>query len=126
MNGDARRGFTLIELMVVMAVLALLAMLVSPRYFKSVEQARETALRTNLQETRRAIDQYFTDRGQYPSSLQDLVDERYLRSLPIDPMTDRADTWTLVAPRNGQRGNVYDLRSGAAGQASDGTAYATW
>ncbi len=126
MNGDPPRGFTLIELMVVMAVLALLAMLVSPRYFRSVEQARETTLRTNLQETRRAIDQYFADKGQYPLSLQDLVDERYLRSLPVDPITDRADSWNVIAPRNGQRGNVYDLRSGASGQASDGTIYATW
>lgn len=126
MSGNAQRGFTLIELMVVMAVLALLAMLVSPRYFSSVEQARETALRANLQETRRAIDQYFTDKGQYPSSLQDLVDERYLRSLPVDPMTDRTDSWTLVPPRSGHRGTVYDLRSGSTGQASDGTSYAAW
>lgn len=109
-----------------MAVLALLAMLVSPRYFRSVEQARETTLRTNLQETRRAIDQYFADKGQYPLSLQDLVDERYLRSLPVDPITDRADSWNVIAPGNGQRGNVYDLRSGATGQGSDGTNYATW
>lgn len=120
------RGFTLIELLVVMAVLALLALLVSPRYFQSVDRAKEASLRTNLQETRRAIDHYFTDKGRYPASLQALVDERYLRSLPIDPLTDRSDTWSIVAPKDPTLGTVYDIRSGAAGQANDGTAYATW
>lgn len=122
----ARAGFTLIELLVVMAVLAMLALLVSPRYFQSVDRAKEASLRANLQETRRAIDHYFTDKGRYPPSLQALVDERYLRSLPVDPLTERSDTWTIVAPKNAQLGAVFDIRSGAAGPAGDGTAYASW
>jgi general secretion pathway protein G len=121
-----RTGFTLIELLVVMAVLALLATLISPRYFQSVDRAKEVTLRASLQEARRAIDQHFTDKGRYPASLQELVDERYLRSLPVDPVTDRSDTWVIVGPRDPRLGSVYDIRSGAQGASANGTPYASW
>jgi general secretion pathway protein G len=120
------RGFTLIELLVVMAVLALLVLIVSPRYFQSVDKAREASLRATLQETRRAIDQYYTDKGRYPPTLQALVDERYLRSLPVDPFSERSDTWTIVSPKDPQLGAVFDIRTANPGNASDGGAYASW
>jgi general secretion pathway protein G len=121
-----RRGFTLIELLVVMAVLALLASLVAPRYLSQTDRAREAVLRTNLKETREAIDQYFADKGAYPSSLSELVAQRYLKALPVDPMTGRNDTWTLVAPeaRGGATApGVRDVRSSAQGRTQDGVAY---
>ena len=126
MSYRPQAGFTLIELLVVMAVLALLATLISPRYFQSVDRAKEASLRANLQETRRAIDQHFTDKGRYPASLQELVDERYLRSLPVDPVTDRTDTWVIVGPKDPRLGALYDIRSGAQGASVNGTPYASW
>jgi type II secretion system protein G len=126
MSRTGRAGFTLIELLVVLAVLALLMTVVSPRYFHSVDRAKEATLRTNLQETRAAIDRFFADKGRYPASLQELADERYLRAVPVDSITQRADTWTLVAPRSGAAGAIQDLRSGASGNASDGRPYASW
>ncbi|MCW7541275.1 type II secretion system GspH family protein [Aquabacterium sp. A7-Y] len=126
-----RRGFTLIELLVVMAIIATLLSLVGPRYFASLDRARETVLRTNLRLTREAIDKHHADTGRYPGSLQELVDRRYLRELPLDPVTDRSDTWVFTAPQGGgdaagPANGIYDLRSGAEGHARDGTPYASW
>lgn len=129
-NGMARgaRGFTLIELLVVMAIVATLLTLVSPRYFAQVERAREVALRETLAVTRDAIDRYRGDHDRYPGTLEELVDRRYLRSLPIDPITDRSDTWVLLPPPLGPdgeaaEGSVWDVRSGAA---VEGKAYDQW
>lgn len=118
-------GFTLIELLVVLAVLALLAGIVAPQYLERVAQAREVALKHNLAGLRTAIDQFYRDKGRYPDALAELVDRRYLRSVPEDPVTGRADTWLLLAPQ-GAAGKVFDVRSGASGAAHDGSAYATW
>jgi general secretion pathway protein G len=120
-----RTGFTLIELLVVMAALGLLLSIAAPRYVEHVDRAREVTLKHNLLLTRDAIDKFHADRARYPKDLQELVQQRYLRQLPIDPVTDRADSWVLVPPP-GQSGVVFDLRSGAPGQARDGTAYASW
>jgi len=120
------RGFTLVELMVVMAIIALLLALALPRYFKHLESSRETILKQDLAVMRDAIDKYHGDTGRYPDSLDTLVNARYLRTLPVDPITERADTWQGVAPSGDDAGALYDIRSGAPGVARDGSAYAEW
>jgi general secretion pathway protein G len=117
-----RRGFTLIELLVVMAIIATLLTIASPRYFAHLDRAREAALRETLHVTRDAIDKFHADNGRYPNELADLVSKRYLRALPIDPITDSTDTWVLVLPPNESQG-VYDLQSGAN---VEGKAYDQW
>jgi general secretion pathway protein G len=119
------QGFTLIELLVVMAALGLLLVLAAPRYAEHVDRSRETVLRHNLLGLRDAIDKFYADRARYPKDLQELVAERYLRQLPVDPVTDRADSWQIVPPRGGQEG-VFDVRSGAPGNGRDGTPYVSW
>lgn len=121
-----RRGFTLIELLVVMAVVSLLLSIAAPRYFRSVDQAREAALRQDLAVMRDAIDKHFADTGRYPASLDELVARRYLRRVPADPLTESAETWVLEPPADSSLGAVFDVKSGAAGAARDGTAYASW
>lgn len=125
---SARRmpGFTLIELLVVMAIIATLLSLVTPRYFHSVDKAKESVLRENLFQIRDAIDKYYGDKGKYPDSLQELADKKYLRKMPLDPITDRTDTWVIVAPTDRAQGNMSDVKSGAAGKAADGSLYAEW
>ncbi|MCW7537682.1 type II secretion system GspH family protein [Aquabacterium sp. A7-Y] len=127
-----QRGFTLVELLVVMAIIATLLSLVGPRYMASLDRANETVLRTNLRLTREAIDKFRADTGRYPVTLEELVQRRYLRDVPLDPMTTRNDTWVLTTPRGSpieegaaERG-VYDVHSGAEGRGRDGTAYAAW
>ncbi len=121
------RGFTLIELMVVLTIVALMLSLAVPRYFNSVQRSKETVLRANLATTRDAIDKFYGDRGRYPDSLEQLVETRYLRSLPLDPLSDSTSSWVIVPPPSTERaGVVYDLRSGAPGQAANGERYADW
>ncbi len=123
----AARGFTLIELMVVMAIIALLVGIAAPRYFQSVERAREGVLKTNLNLLRDAIDKHYADHGRYPGSLDELSARRYVRKVPEDPVTGSDDTWVIVAPpaASGLTG-VYDVHSGAPGNAIDGSPYASW
>ena len=119
------KGFTLIELLVVMAALGLLLALAAPRYYEHVDRSREVVLKNNLAAIRQAVDRFRGDRGRYPEELAELVRLRYLRDVPLDPITDRADTW-LVVPPLGQPKGVYDVRSAASGKARDGSAYASW
>jgi general secretion pathway protein G len=120
------RGFTLIELLVVMAILATLLTLAAPRYFDSVERSKEVALRADLRLLREAIDKHRADTGRLPESLEQLAQARYLRAVPVDPISDRADTWVVVPAPDGVTAGVYDVRSGAPGTARDGTAYGSW
>lgn len=124
----AARGFTVIELLVVLAALALLLSVAAPRYVQHVDRARDTALRHNLQAMRDAIDKFYGDQGRYPKELPELVERRYLRAIPLDPVTQRADTWVAVPPRAGEAEGegVADVRSGAREIASDGSSYASW
>ncbi len=120
-----KRGFTLIEMLVVMAIIGTLLALVSPRYFKSLEHSKETALRQDLSVMREAIGHFHSDLNRYPENLNELVQRRYLRSLPVDPITGSSETWLGIAsPDPGQTG-LYDIASGAEGAASDGTPYAS-
>ena len=121
-----RSGFTLIELLVVMAIIALLLSLAVPRYFGSLERSKEAVLREDLFQLRDAIGKYYGDKGKYPESLDALASEKYLRKVPVDPITESTATWVIVAPEDPQKGGVYDVRSGAQGKASDGTVYAEW
>lgn len=118
-------GFTLIELLVVLAIIAALLTLVSPNYFRHLGKAKETVLKENLLQTRDAIDKFVADTGKYPNDLQALVSGHYLRSLPLDPITDKTDSWQIIAPEPGQDG-VADIKSGAQGKAQDGTGYQDW
>ena len=90
-------GFTLIELLVVLAILALLLTIAAPRYIDRVQRARETALRTDLKVMREAIDKFDGDQGRLPATLEELVQRRYLKEIPLDPMTDKYDTWVVVS-----------------------------
>lgn len=121
-----QRAFTLIELLVVMAALGLLLAISAPRYTEHVGRTREAVLRQNLASFRDAIDKFYADRSRYPVDLQELVTQRYLRQMPLDPITDRADSWVPVAPPGQTSGSVRDVRSGASGAASDGSRYANW
>lgn len=119
-------AFTLIELLVVMAIIATLLTLAVPRYFGSVERSKEAVLKQNLANLRDTIDRYYGDRGRYPDSLDDLVVKKYLRNVPLDPLTESAATWVIVMPEDPGKGMVYDVKSGARGKASDGTSYDDW
>lgn len=125
-TGPRRAGFTLIELLVVMAILSTLLSIGLPRYYDSVKRAEEATLKQNLALLREAIDKHYADTGRYPMALQDLVDKRYLRHLPRDPVTDSAETWAAVAPPSGLPGRVYDVKSGSEALARDGSAFNTW
>jgi general secretion pathway protein G len=120
------RGFTVVELLVVLAVMAVLLSLAAPRYVAHVDRSREVVLRQNLKTMRDAIDQFQADRGVYPTALQALVAARYLREVPVDPMTERADTWQIQPQQGATAPNFYNVRSGAKGMGSDGTAFSIW
>jgi len=120
-----KRGFTMIELMIVMAMIATIIAIAMPRYFDGLHRTKETALKQNLKEMREAIGHYHDDKGQYPPTLDTLVLERYLRFIPVDPITERADTWQIVELSQGQRG-VYDVLSGSPALDKNGVPYNSW
>lgn len=124
--GHKKNGFTLIELLVVMAIIATLLSIVAPRYFNSIEKAKESVLKQDLLIMRDAIDQFHSDMGVYPITLEELVERRYLRSIPVDPMTESNTTWIVIPPVNEDEEGVYDVQSGYPGQALDGTYYEEW
>ena len=97
-----------------------------PRYFHSVDKAKEAVLKEDLVQLRKSIDQFYADRGSYPSRLDDLVDQKYLRSVPVDPITDSKVTWIILPPLDPGMSGVYDVKSGAPGVAMDGSHYADW
>jgi general secretion pathway protein G len=124
-------GFTLIELMVVMSLIVVLASIGLTVYGNSVTRAKEAVLKEDLFRLRDAIDQYYADKNRYPASLEDLVSEKYLRAIPVDPFTNSADTWQteLAEPEPGNAAaspGIYNVKSGAEQTGLDGTSYAEW
>lgn len=124
-NGEVktRRGFSLIELLVVMAIIGTLLAVVTPRYFSSLEKSKETALKQDLSIMRQAIGQFHSDLNRYPESLDELVQRRYLRAVPADPITGRRDTWIGYASPDPSQPGLFDIASGAEGQTVEGIPY---
>jgi general secretion pathway protein G len=125
-----RRGFTIIELMIVMAVISILVAVAVPIYQKSVIRAKESVLRQNLFSLRTVIDEYTYDKAKAPQSLQDLVSEGYLRQIPVDPMTGEADWTTIqedaVTSVNQTEPGIFDVRSKSEKQSLEGARYNEW
>lgn len=128
MPDSSRRhyGFTLIELIVVFLIIAILLTLAMPRYFSSIDRSKEAVLKENLYQMRDAIGKYYGDKGKYPESLEALTADKYLRKLPVDPLTESATTWVIVPPQDPEKSGVFDVKSGAEGKAADGTAFSEW
>ena len=128
-RGEA--GFTIIELLVVLALISILATMGMAQYRNGQIHAREAVLKTDLFDLRDAIDQYYADKGKYPSSLDSLVSDGYMRKVPEDPITKSSDSWVTVPaerdPNNpSAEAGIYDVKSGAQGTALDGTKYKDW
>ena len=119
-------GFTLIELLVVFTIIALLLTLAVPRYFGSIDKSKEAVLRENLNQMRDAISRYYADKGKYPESLDTLASDKYLRRVPLDPITESDKTWIILQPQDPQKGGVYDVKSGATGKSREGVEYSEW
>jgi general secretion pathway protein G len=128
LNWRRQKGFTLIELLIVITLISILAAMGVVQYRNSVQSTREAILRTDLFRMRDAIDQYYADKNKYPSSLDALVTDGYMRKVPEDPITKSADTWQTVPaepdPSNpSSEPGIYDVKSGASGTALDGSSY---
>ena len=127
----ATEGFTLVELLVVVAIIGILSTVVVGNYQRSIKKAQEAALRHNLYVMRVQINHYFSDKQKYPADLMTLVDEHYLRDVPVDPITKSRDTWITKSADLGeedisQEPGIADVQSGAQGTATDGTSYSDW
>jgi len=125
-TSQAERGFSLLELMIAMFILVILLSVALPTYQRSVQHAKETVLKENLWQMRKAIDQYASDKGKYPQSLNDLVEGKYLREMPVDPMLEKAEWKEIMGedPMDPDAGEVLkDVKSAAEGVDSNGNAY---
>jgi general secretion pathway protein G len=121
-----KAGFTLIELLVVLAIIATLLTIAVPRYYASLDRSKEAVLKENLYQLRDAIGKYYGDKGKYPETLEALATDKYLRKVPLDPITESATTWQVVPPEDPQKGGVFDVKSGAQGKGLDGTEFSMW
>lgn len=123
------KGFTLIELLIVMSIIAILATIAQPSFKQAVIKARESVLKEDLFILRDVIDQYYSDKSKYPSALDDLAKEGYIRGIPKDPFTNSADTWQIIyseSEAEGEEQGIYDVHSGSDMVALDGTPYNEW
>lgn len=127
-RGSSLRGFTLIEILVALSIIMMLVGLVAPAHFNRIQLAKETVLQQNLLTMRSSIDRFYTDTGRYPKSIQELVELRYLASLPIDPIVEAADQWVLIAATEEEPSNPTDgisnVKSSADGSTANGVPYA--
>lgn len=124
-------GFTLIEVLIVMSIIGILATLSVPSYKRSTIKAREAVLMEDLYQMRHAIDAFYADNARYPDRLDELIEARYLRSLPRDPFTKRVDTWEVSSPEAGAEedippGMIYDVHSGSERLGLNGHPYSEW
>jgi general secretion pathway protein G len=131
LSNRRRFGFTLIELMIVMAVIAVLMSVALPIYTRSIQRSKESVLKNNLFTLRTVIDEYTYDKQKAPQTLDDLVSDGYLRQVPIDPITGTSDSWKLIMEDasntvNQTEPGIYDVRSGADGTSLEGTPYSEW
>ena len=107
------KGYTLIEMLTVIAIMGILAAIAVPSFQKSIVRSREASLRNSLFVLRDVIDQYYGDFGEYPESLEILVEKKYIRQVPMDPITGSIDTWILIAPEGDETTGIYDIHSGS-------------
>lgn len=126
-----RRGFTIVEMIIVMAIISIILALAIPIYQKSLIRARESVLKNNLFTMRTVIDEFTYDKQKAPQDLRDLVDAGYLRAIPVDPLTGRSDTWRVemedgLASVNQTEPGIYDVRSGSDQRSLEGTPYSEW
>jgi general secretion pathway protein G len=125
-----KKGYTLLELMIVVAIVGILVTLAIPTFQQSAMKAKEAALKQNLFTLRAVLDQFYADRGDYPVSLESLVEEKYLRAIPVDPFTKSATTWNEIYEEQEEGDDspagVYDVKSGSDDLAMDGTPYKDW
>jgi len=121
-----QKGFTLIEMMIVLAIMSILATIATPNMQRYIVRAREASLRETLFVFRDVIDQHYSDQGKYPGSLQELVKMKYIRSIPIDPITGSSSTWIITPPEGEEKGGVYDVHSGSDRVSLDGEPYNEW
>ena len=127
---NGKKGYTLLELMIVVAIVGILVSLAIPSFQQSAIKAKETALKQNLFTMRTVLDQYYADRGDYPDNLEALVEAKYLRAIPVDPLTKSSTTWIEIYEEQEEGDDspagVYDVKSGSDDVARDGTPYKDW
>lgn len=120
-----KKGFTLVEMIVVITLMALILSITLPNYLNSIETNKEVVLKQNLSSLRLSIDQYYSDNGNYPSDLQILIEKKYIRNIPIDPTTEN-NSWDIIYYDENQNLGIYDVKSKNSSESSKGTLYSQW